>query len=103
MNITDSRAYFTFAIELFLYPPIVTGYFLFEWRVKKFLHVSSLVRVSGVIVFIDGLYIGVDEKSLCIHGIWVTKGRSCFSYSTMKMPSLNSNQLRIHEPFFFRG
>ena len=68
MNI-NSQAYFTLAIEIFLDLPIVTDYFLCEYRVKELLHVSSLVGIDKVIVFIDGLYIDVDEKFLCVHGI----------------------------------
>ena len=69
VNITNSRAYFTLAIEIFLDLPIVTDYFLWEYRVKELLHVSNLVGIDKVIVFIDGLYIDVDEKFLCVHGI----------------------------------
>lgn len=69
MNRTNSRAYFTLAIETFLDLPIVTDHFLCEWRMKKLLHVTSLVGVDRIIIFIDGLYIDVDEKFLCVHGI----------------------------------
>ena len=69
VNITNSRVYFTLAIEIFLDLSIVTDYLLCEYRVKELLHVSSLVGIDRVIVFIDGLYIDVDEKFLCVHGI----------------------------------
>jgi hypothetical protein len=84
-HIANARADFTLAIEFLLYLPILTRYFLRKCRVKEFLHVSSLIHVARVFIFIDGSYIDVCEKPVCIHG---TEKRICFTYFIMRMRSL---------------